>query len=75
MSVNLMEPTMPRDVAFLDAYIPAIVLLFILGAAITWVLDSVLARPGLYRVVWHPSLFRVSLLVVVCCVLGLAVYH
>lgn len=66
---------MPRDVAFLDAYIPAIVLLFILGAAITWVLDSVLARIGLYRVVWHPSLFRVSLLVVVCCALGLAVYR
>ncbi len=66
---------MPRDVAFLDAYIPAIVLLFILGAALTWVLDSVLARLGLYRIVWHPSLFRVSLLVVVCCVLGLAVYR
>jgi protein AaeX len=66
---------MPRDVAFLDAYIPAIVLLFILGSAITWVLDSVLARAGLYRVVWHPSLFRVSLLVIVCCVLGLAVYR
>ncbi|RQH01545.1 MULTISPECIES: DUF1656 domain-containing protein [Paraburkholderia] len=66
---------MPRDVAFLDAYIPAIVLLFILGSAITWVLDSVLARTGIYRVVWHPSLFRVSLLVIVCCVLGLAVYR
>ena len=66
---------MPRDVALLDAYIPAIVLLFILGSAITWVLDSVLARAGLYRVVWHPSLFRVSLLVIVCCALGLAVYR
>lgn len=66
---------MPRDVAFLDAYIPAIVLLFILGAAITWVLDSALARTGLYRIVWHPSLFRVSLLVVVCCAIGLAVYR
>ncbi|MFC5427253.1 MAG: DUF1656 domain-containing protein [Paraburkholderia sp.] len=66
---------MPRDVAFLDAYIPAIVLLFILGSAITWVLDSMLARAGLYRIVWHPSLFRVSLLVVVCCALGLAVYR
>jgi len=66
---------MPRDVAFLEAYIPAIVLLFILGAAITWVLDSLLARVGVYRVVWHPSLFRVSLLVIVCCALGLAVYR
>jgi protein AaeX len=66
---------MPRDIALLDAYIPAIVLLFILGAAITWVLDAVLARVGLYRIAWHPSLFRVSLLVIVCCVLGLAVYR
>ena len=66
---------MPRDVAFLDAYIPAIVLLFILGSAITWVLDSVLARIGLYRIVWHPSLFRASLLVSVCGLLGLAVYR
>jgi len=66
---------MPRDVALLDAYFPALVLLFILGAAITWVLDSLLARAGVYRVVWHPSLFRVSLLVIVCCALGLAVYR
>ncbi|HKR44865.1 MAG TPA: DUF1656 domain-containing protein [Paraburkholderia sp.] len=66
---------MPRDVALLDAYIPAIVLLFMLGAAITWVLDTVLARTGLYRIVWHPSLFRASLLVVVCCALGLAFYR
>lgn len=66
---------MPRDIAFLDAYIPAIVLLFIVGAALTWVLDSLLARVGVYRVVWHPSLFRVSLLVIVCCALGLAVYR
>jgi len=66
---------MPRDIALFDAYVPAIVLLFIAGAALTWVLDSLLARTGLYRIVWHPSLFRVSLLVGVCCVLGLAVYR
>lgn len=66
---------MPRDVAFLDAYIPAVFLLFILGSAITWVLDSVLARTGMYHIVWHPSLFRVSLLVIVCCALDLAVYR
>ncbi|PLZ00350.1 DUF1656 domain-containing protein [Burkholderia sp. WAC0059] len=66
---------MPRDVALFDAYVPAIVLLFVLGAALTWALDFVLARVGLYRLVWHPSLFRVSLLVCVCCLLGLAVYR
>ncbi len=56
---------MPREIAVLDAYVPAIVLLFIAGAAITWVLDRAMAWTGLYRVVWHPSLFRASLLVCV----------
>ena len=66
---------MPRDIAVFDAYVPAIVLLFVAGAALTWVLDRVIAYTGLYRVVWHPSLFRAILLVFVCGVLGLAVYR
>jgi hypothetical protein len=66
---------MPREVAVFDAYVPAMVLLFIAGAALTWVLDRVIAYTGVYRMVWHPSLFRASLLVCVCGVLGLAVYR
>ncbi|WJF91295.1 DUF1656 domain-containing protein [Paraburkholderia bonniea] len=66
---------MPREIAVLDAYVPAIVLLFILGAFLTWLLDRVLAQTGLYRIVWHPSLFRASVLVCVCSLLGLAVYR
>jgi len=66
---------MPREVAVLDAYVPAVVLLCIVGAAITWMLDRVIAHMDLYRVVWHPSLFRASLLVCVCGVLGLTVYR
>jgi hypothetical protein len=38
-------------------------------------LDRVIAYTGLYHVVWHPNLFRASLLVCVCGVLGLAVYR
>lgn len=66
---------MPRDIAVFDAYVPTIVLLLIAGAVLTWVLDRVIAYTGVYRVVWHPSLFRASLLVCVCGVLGLAVYR
>jgi hypothetical protein len=66
---------MPREIAVFDAYVPAMVLLFIAGAALTWVLDRVIAYTGVYRMVWHPSLFRASLLVCVCGVLGLAVYR
>ena len=35
----------------------------------------VLALTGLYRVVWHPSLFRACLLVCTCGLLGLSVYR
>ena len=66
---------MPRDIAVFDAYVPTIVLLFVVGAALTWVLDRVIAYTGVYRVVWHPSLFRASLLAGVCGRLGLAVYR
>jgi hypothetical protein len=66
---------MPREIAIFDAYVPAIVLLFVAGAVLTWMLDRVIAYTGLYRAVWHPSLFRASLLVCVCGVLGLAVYR
>jgi hypothetical protein len=40
-----------------------------------WLLDGILAYTGLYRVVWHPSLFRASLLACICGMLGLAVYR
>ncbi len=66
---------MSRELAVFDAYVPAIVLLFIAGAVVTWLLDRVIACTGLYRVVWHPSLFRASLLVCTCGLLGLAVYR
>ncbi|MEX3957849.1 DUF1656 domain-containing protein [Trinickia sp. EG282A] len=66
---------MPRDIALLGAYIPAMVPLSIAGAALTWAIDRLLGALGLYRVVWHPALFRASLLVIVCGTLGLAVYR
>lgn len=66
---------MPREIAVFDAYVPAVVLLFIAGAMLTWVLDRLVALTGVYRYVWHPSLFRASLLVCVCGLLGLAVYR
>ncbi len=66
---------MPGDVAIFDAYVPTLVLLFVAGIAITWMSDRVIAYTGLYCVVWHPSLFRASLLACVCGGLGLAVYR
>ncbi|GGD53649.1 MULTISPECIES: DUF1656 domain-containing protein [Caballeronia] len=66
---------MPRDTAILEAYVPTLLVLFVAGALITWVIDRALAMTGLYRVVWHPALFRASLLVCICGALGLAVYR
>lgn len=66
---------MPRNIAILEAYVPTMLLLMVAGALIAWLADRVLAMTGLYRVVWHPSLFRASLLVCICGLLGLAVYR
>jgi hypothetical protein len=66
---------MPRNIAILEAYVPTMLLLMVAGALIAWLADRALAMTGLYRVVWHPSLFRASLLVCICGLLGLAVYR
>ncbi len=49
--------------------------MFIAGAILTWIVDRLLSFTGLYRLVWHPSLFRASLLVCLCGGLSLAVYR
>jgi protein AaeX len=70
-----LEVLVHREIAILGAYLPAMVPLCVLGATLTWIVDRMLAAVGLYRVVWHPALFRASLLVIVCCAFGLAVYR
>jgi protein AaeX len=64
-----------RETVVLDAYMPTLVVLCVLGTLLTWAADRLLARVGLYRFVWHPSLFRAALLICLCGGLGLAVYH
>lgn len=66
---------MPREIVFLDTYVPALLLMFLLGAMVMWALDPVIQWTGLYRYVWHPTLFRASLLVCLCGGLGLTVYR
>jgi protein AaeX len=66
---------MYREVAVLGAYLPALVPLCIGGAALTWLVDRLLGRLGLYRFVWHPALFRASLLACICGALGLWIYR
>ncbi|WP_338926675.1 DUF1656 domain-containing protein [Mycetohabitans endofungorum] len=66
---------MPRDIALFDTYVPLVLLTTLAGAALTWALDRVLANLGVYRLFWHPSLARASLLICIVCLFGLAVYR
>ena len=61
---------MPREIAILDAYMPTVVLMFVLGALATWAVDRVLAYTGLYRHVWHAALFDFA--IYICLVASLA---
>ena len=56
---------MPREIAFFSVLMPALLLVGI-AVSIAFVgLDLLLSRWGLYRLVWHPALFRAALYVVV----------
>jgi hypothetical protein len=58
---------MPREIVFGDALIPGLLVLFVLSLVLLWFIDWAAGRFGLYRLVWHPSLFRLALFV---CVFG-----
>jgi hypothetical protein len=58
---------MPREIALGDALVPGLLVVFVASLAVLWLLDWIAGRFGLYRLVWHPSLFRLALFV---CVFG-----
>jgi protein AaeX len=64
---------MPREFALLDALVPSLLLAFLLSIVLQVILDAIFGRVGLYRHIWHPSLFRVSVFVCVFGILGLLV--
>lgn len=61
---------MPHDLVLAGIYFPPLLVVFIAGAAVVWLLDLLAGRFGLYRHVWHPPLFRLALFV--CVVAGAA---
>lgn len=65
---------LPREMAFNGVLIPTVALLFMLAGVLTWGLDRVLARIGLYQYVWHINLFRLSVFVCVYVGMGLLVH-
>ncbi|MDX3905494.1 MAG: DUF1656 domain-containing protein [Pigmentiphaga sp.] len=46
-------------------YVPTLLVLALASLAVTRLLGRVLARTGLYRLVWHPPLFDTCLFVIV----------
>jgi hypothetical protein len=62
---------MPREIALGDALVPGLLLLFVVSLALLWLIDWLAGRFGLYRMVWHPPVFRLALFVCVFGGLGL----
>ena len=64
---------MPREIALLDALVPTLFLAFLASIVCQAVLDRIMGGCGLYRHVWHPPLFRLSVFVCIFCGCGLAI--
>ncbi|MEQ2071392.1 DUF1656 domain-containing protein [Burkholderia cenocepacia] len=63
-----------REISVFGVYFPAVMLTFIAGALISLVANRLLSRTRFCEHVWHPSLFRASLMLCICCALGLTIY-
>lgn len=65
---------MPREFDLAGILFPGLLPLLVACAALTWLLDGLLARFELYRHIWHPPLFRLALFVCLFGGAGLVVY-
>jgi len=66
---------MPRELALFGFFVPTLLPLFVAAFTVQWLIDSILGRLGFFSRVWHPALFRLSLLICVFGAAGLAVYR
>ncbi|MGJ8525491.1 Protein AaeX [Halomonadaceae bacterium LMG 33818] len=62
---------MPREMVLGDALVPGLLLVFCLVLACMWLIDKAAVKYGVYRYVWHPALFRLSLFTAVFALVGL----
>jgi hypothetical protein len=60
---------MPPEIEFFGVLMPGLLPVFLLSFAVMVLLDLAIGRAGLYRRLWHPSLFRLALFV---CLFGAA---
>jgi len=57
----------------LDALMPTLFLVFLASVLLQALVDRILGRIGVYRHVWHPSLFRVSIFFCIFGFIGLII--
>lgn len=65
---------MPLEISLADALVPGILLVYAGCLLVLWGIDTLAGRYGLYRYVWHPSLFRVAVFFVLFGAAGLLLY-
>jgi hypothetical protein len=58
---------MYQDITFFTFLVPSLLLVLFGSFPLFVALDLALARIGVYRHVWHPALFRLSLFVTLFC--------
>jgi hypothetical protein len=56
---------MTGEVSLYGLYVPTLLLLALAALVVSRLVGGLLARLGLYRFVWHPALFDLSLFVIV----------
>ncbi|GGI54701.1 MAG TPA: DUF1656 domain-containing protein [Oxalicibacterium sp.] len=65
---------MAREIAVFGILMPSLLLVFVLSLLIHVGVDWLCGHFGVYRYVWHKSLFRLCLLVCIFGVLALLLY-
>lgn len=62
---------MPREIAIGGMLMPGLLLVFLVCVALLWLAERFAGRQGWYRYMWHPSLVRIALFIIVFGALGL----
>ncbi|WP_416424750.1 DUF1656 domain-containing protein [Pseudomonas sp. App30] len=66
---------MPRELFFLELYLPTLLLVLGASALLAWLLDRALIALNLYRFFWHAPLVRLSLFICLFSALALTIYR
>jgi hypothetical protein len=59
--------TMLSEFDLLGVFVPTLAVWFVVALAVFVPIDAILTRWGLYRLFWHPPLFRFALFVCFFC--------